>query len=157
MRLLKFSWIVVVLVAPVWAGCDQLSQLDWGDWIATMTPTPVAVELSTSTATSTLMPTATPFTPLIVTATPVSEPACDGLSRPIRCVAEQCVVRNAQTGGHESVSYQVPFGTVLQALSLCECLACSPFQHWYWLGVDADGVSYWAVALDSVWREDGGY
>lgn len=155
MRLLRFSWIVVALVAPILAGCDQLSQFDWGDWVATMTATPAMVVSPTNASAPTAQPTATSFVPLVVTATPVSEPACDGLSRPIRCVAERCVVRNAQTGGYESVSYQVPFGTVLQALSLCECLACSPFQHWYWLGVDVDGVSYWAVALDSVWREDG--
>lgn len=157
MRLLRLSAAVVILalVAPVSGGCGRLSQLDLGELIVTVTPSPEASATPSPTMVlTTRPPTETPIGWLMATATQSAvDLSCDGARRVIRCVAEWCVVRDAQSGGSETIAYQVPYGTTLQALGLCECPTCVPFSRWYWLGVDSRGISYWVVALDDVWTE----
>ena len=139
------------LGALVLAGC---AQLDLSNIIVTVTPTGVYSEPSVTPSLTAAAVAAETAVPAPVPSPP-PEPSgmiCDNRALTIVCQADFCVVRTDTSGGQDAVAYSLPYGTRLEARAVCECPDCVPFTSWYWLG-GMDGRSYWAVALDTVWRE----
>lgn len=125
-----------------------------GEFIATLTPTPGEDTISTMTPLPTIIyPTLTP-TEIVVTPTEESiQVFCRDESVAIECKATVCVVRKNPASGDENRAYNVPNGTIIENVQVCECPSCSEFEReWFFLGKSGDQY-HWALSMNQVWEQ----